>query len=98
MSSKVTHTYNDHLITRQNRAEKEFLAAFEAEKPTLENAHVLVNPYFINQLLRLSIHLPVINHEAFAELSFPAEKNILRNCQSANGPCLLYNNTDSASL
>ena len=29
MSSKVTHTYNDHLITRQNRAEKEFLAAVD---------------------------------------------------------------------
>ena len=53
MSSKVMHTYNDHLITRQNRAEKEFLAAFEAEKPTLENAHVLVNPYFINPLCAL---------------------------------------------
>ena len=29
MSSKVMHTYNDHLITRQNRAEKEFLAAVD---------------------------------------------------------------------
>ena len=53
MSNKVMHTYSDHLITRQNRAEKEFLAAFEAEKPTLENAHVLVNPYFINPLCAL---------------------------------------------
>ena len=43
MSNKVMHTYSDHLITRQNRAEKEFLAAFEAEKPTLENAHVLLH-------------------------------------------------------
>ena len=31
MSNKVMHTYSDHLITRQNRAEKEFLAVFGAE-------------------------------------------------------------------
>ena len=53
MSDKVIHTYEDHLITRQNRAEKEFLEAFEKEKPSLAQAHVLVNPYFINPLCAL---------------------------------------------
>ena len=50
---KVTYINEDHLITQQNRAEKAFLEAFEAEKPTLENAHVLVNPYIINPLAAL---------------------------------------------
>lgn len=52
-TNRVTHTLEEHLITRQNKAEKEFLAAFESEKPTLENAHVLVNPYLINPLCAL---------------------------------------------
>ena len=43
--NRITHTLEEHLITRQNKAEKEFLAAFESEKPALENAHVLVNPH-----------------------------------------------------
>ncbi len=50
MDSKVIHTYNDHLIDRQNRAEKEMLDAFEAAQPDLDNARVVVNPYLINPL------------------------------------------------
>ena len=50
MDSKVIHTYNDHLIDRQNRAEKEMLDAFEAARPDLDNAQVVVNPYLINPL------------------------------------------------
>ena len=53
MSDRVRYTYEDHLITQQNRAEKEFLAAFEKEKPGLDKAHVLVNPYLINPLCAL---------------------------------------------
>lgn len=53
MAAKATHTYNDTLITRQNNAEKEFLARFEAEKPNLDNAHVIINPYLINPLCAL---------------------------------------------
>ncbi len=53
MDYKVRYTNEDHLITRQNRAEKAFLAAFEKDKPELENAHVLINPYLINPLCAL---------------------------------------------
>ena len=53
MSDKVRYTYEDHIITQQNRAEKEFLAAFEKEQPGLDKAHVLVNPYLINPLCAL---------------------------------------------
>ena len=52
MSSKVMHTYNDHLITRQNRAEKEFLAAFEAEKPTTGKLIYAIKRYLIQQKSR----------------------------------------------
>ena len=53
MDYRVKHTYEEHLITRQNRAEKEFLAAFEKDSPKLDNATVLVNPYLINPLCAL---------------------------------------------
>ena len=78
MSSKVTHTYNDHLITRQNRAEKEFLAAFEAEKPTLENAHVLVNPYFINPLCALILFKS--EKPAAATMTIHGKRNVKTSC------------------
>ncbi len=50
MGNKVTYTSQDHLITQQARAEKEFLGAFEKEKPTFDSPHVVVNPYLINPL------------------------------------------------
>jgi len=50
MENRVEHVRYDHLITRQNRAEKEFLARLENKKPSLENAIVVVNPYLINPL------------------------------------------------
>ncbi|MDO5538289.1 MAG: aryl-sulfate sulfotransferase, partial [Desulfovibrionaceae bacterium] len=53
MDTRVKHTYEDFLITRQNRAEKEFMAAFEKASPSLADATVLVNPYFINPLCAL---------------------------------------------
>ncbi|WP_320007667.1 aryl-sulfate sulfotransferase [Maridesulfovibrio sp.] len=53
MSNKVVYTSEDNLITRQNRAEEIFLEAFEAEKPVLGNAHIIVNPYLINPLSAL---------------------------------------------
>lgn len=53
MDYRVQHSYADNLLTRQNRAEKAFLDKFETEKPELENAHVIVNPYLINPLCAL---------------------------------------------
>ena len=53
MSTKVRYISEDHLITRQNRAEKEFLAAFAADKPTFASPKVVVNPYLINPLCAL---------------------------------------------
>ncbi len=53
MDYKVKHSYQDNLLTMQNSAEKAFLKKFEDEKPNLENAHVLVNPYLINPLCAL---------------------------------------------
>ena len=53
MSQKVRYISEDHLITRQNRAEKAFLAAFKAEQPTFAAPKVVVNPYLINPLCAL---------------------------------------------
>lgn len=53
MSNRITYTFEEHLITRQNRAEEAFLTAFEKERPVLAEARVLVNPYFINPLCAL---------------------------------------------
>ena len=53
MSQKVRYISEDHLITRQNRAEREFLAAFKAEQPTFAAPKVVVNPYLINPLCAL---------------------------------------------
>ncbi len=53
MSNFISYTYEEHVITRQNKAEKVFLANFEADAPILENAHVIVNPYLINPLAAL---------------------------------------------
>ncbi len=50
MGNKVTYTSQDHLITRQARAEKEFLAAFEKENSTFDAPYVVLNPYLINPL------------------------------------------------
>ena len=41
MDYKVRYTNEDHLITRQNRAEKAFLAAFEKDKPSSRSWAVL---------------------------------------------------------
>ncbi|MFV0438577.1 MAG: aryl-sulfate sulfotransferase [Desulfopila sp.] len=53
MSNKVRYINQDHLITRQNRAEKAFLAEFSAKKPTFEKPQVILNPYLINPLCAL---------------------------------------------
>ncbi len=53
MSTFVTYTNSEHLITKQNRIEKEFLEAFEEKKPSLEEATILVNPYETNPLAAL---------------------------------------------
>lgn len=50
MSQFIAYTSEEHLITRQNKAEKTFLAVFDSVKPALKNATVLLNPYFINPL------------------------------------------------
>jgi len=51
--TRMNYVYDEHLVTKQNRAEKAFLAAFEAEKPCLAKAHVIANPYLINPLCAL---------------------------------------------
>ncbi len=53
MAKFISYTFDEHLITQQNTVEAKFLQAFEDEKPSLENAHVLVNPYLINPLAAL---------------------------------------------
>lgn len=53
MSNKVSYTSQDHLITRQNKAEEVFLAEFEENDYTLENPYVVENPYLINPLCAL---------------------------------------------
>ncbi len=51
MSDKIRYIHEDHLITRQNRAEKEFMAAFAAESPTL------VANWWLNRILAKLNHL-----------------------------------------
>ncbi len=53
MSNKIRYTNQDHLITRQARAEQEFLAAFNKERPTIAEPMVVRNPYLINPLCAL---------------------------------------------
>ncbi len=53
MKKFISYTYEEHIIHAQNKAEAAFLAKFEEEKPNLEDAHVIVNPYLINPLAAL---------------------------------------------
>ncbi|MDR0477170.1 MAG: aryl-sulfate sulfotransferase [Desulfobulbaceae bacterium] len=55
MSNKIRFLHQEHIITRQKRAEKNFLAAFAAEKPTFEAPMVILNPYLINPLCALVV-------------------------------------------
>ncbi|WP_136806744.1 aryl-sulfate sulfotransferase [Desulfosediminicola flagellatus] len=50
MGNKVTYTSEDHLITRQARAEEAFLAEFKKGDYTIDNPYVVENPYLINPL------------------------------------------------
>ncbi|WP_291329490.1 aryl-sulfate sulfotransferase [Desulfovibrio sp. UCD-KL4C] len=73
MSNKVVYTCEDNLITQQNNAEKTFLETFETEKPSLENAHVIVNPYLINPLSALILFKT--ETEVEAELTVHGKRN-----------------------
>jgi arylsulfate sulfotransferase len=53
MANKVTYTSQEHLITRQARAEKAFMAAFKKKDATIEAPLVVENPYLINPLCAL---------------------------------------------
>ncbi len=53
MSTFVTYTYEDHIVNRQNTAELLFMSAFEASAPSLEEAHIVIDPYLINPLSAL---------------------------------------------
>ena len=53
MGNKVAFTSQDHLITQQAAAEKQFLAAFEKKQPTFDEPQVVFNPYLINPLCAL---------------------------------------------
>ena len=57
MVNAVTYVREESLITSQNKAEKSFLEKFRKDKPSLENATVLVNPYFINPLCALILFM-----------------------------------------
>ena len=57
MVNAVTYVREESLITSQNKAEKSFLEKFRKDKPSLENAAVLVNPYFINPLCALILFM-----------------------------------------
>ncbi len=50
MSNKVRYISQEHLITRQNQAEEQFLAEFESAKPIFAAPQVVLNPYIINPL------------------------------------------------
>ncbi len=77
MSTFVTHTYSEHLISKQNRIEKEFLAAFETEKPCLDKATVIVNPYETNPLAALILFKT--DKKAAATLTIHGKNNIREN-------------------
>ena len=50
MNYKIRYTNEEHLITRQNRAEKVFMKEFTNEKPTIQHPKIVINPYLINPL------------------------------------------------
>ena len=53
MKYKIRYTNEEHLITRQNRAEKVFMKEFTNEKPTIQHPKIVMNPYLINPLCAL---------------------------------------------
>ncbi|SKA84392.1 aryl-sulfate sulfotransferase [Desulfobaculum bizertense] len=53
MSNRVTYISEEHLITRQAKAEKAFLAEFKQGEFTLEQPLLIENPYLINPLCAL---------------------------------------------
>ena len=50
MAEKITYSYLESLIERQNRAEQEMLAAWENGSFTFRHPFIRVNPYLINPL------------------------------------------------
>jgi arylsulfate sulfotransferase len=50
MTNKVAYSFSDHLITRQARAEEEFLSEFDKNEYSVDNPYVVKNPYLINPL------------------------------------------------
>jgi len=53
MSNKITYISQDHLITQQATAEKQFIAEFAKKDYTIEAPYVVKNPYLINPLCAL---------------------------------------------
>jgi len=59
MTNKVSYTRSEHLITRQTKAENEFLAQFEENDHSIDHPFVVKNPYLINPLCALVMfHTP----------------------------------------
>ena len=77
MSKFISYTYEEHLITRQNKAEKKFLADFEKDTPTLDKAHVVVNPYLVNPLA--AVILFKTSKKAVPTLTIHGKNNDLEN-------------------
>ena len=50
MAEKITYSYLESLIERQNRVEQEMLAAWENGSFTFRHPFIRVNPYLINPL------------------------------------------------
>jgi arylsulfate sulfotransferase len=53
MSNRIIYTSQDHLITRQTRAENEFMAEYEKSEYSIDNPFLVENPYLINPLCAL---------------------------------------------
>jgi arylsulfate sulfotransferase len=53
MSGKVTYISQDHLITRQSKAEQRFMAEFAGGAYTIDVPYIVQNPYLINPLSAL---------------------------------------------
>lgn len=53
MGNRVNYTSEDHIVTKQNRAEAEFLAKYAKGDYSFENPFVIENPYIINPLCAL---------------------------------------------
>lgn len=89
MAEKITYSYLESLIERQNRVEQEMLAAWENGSFTFRHPFIRVNPYLINPLAAVicfeteeeqAVTLTVFGKEEAGNITHtfpPAKKHIL---------------------